>query len=249
MNQLNIFILLIIILASCQGTNNNKEEIKEKKVEKIPLAFAQNFLIEKKGNIHIITIKTPWQKATEKIQYILYPKGKVAPEGYPKATKIAVPVSKIICTSTIDIAFLEALGATDKIAAISNGKFVYSPKVRGDLASNKILEIGANNAIDYEKALTLGADLALVYSVGAEQSFKKFKELGIPTVLMSDFMEKTPLGRAEWLVFVSYFLGLETEATLLFKDISQKYERIKNKAQSSSAPKPTVLTGAVYKGT
>jgi len=248
--NLTIIIVLWSVI-SCQDEvkpSLTKTTITENKNIEVPLSFANNFSVKKEGELTILTINTPWQKATEKIEYVLYPKQKDAPTTYPNATKVGVPVSKIICTSTIDIAFLDALGATDKIIAISNGRFVYNPKIRAALASNQILEIGGNNAIDYEKALTTQADMAMVYSIGAEQSYKKFNELGIPTVLMSDFMETSPLGRAEWLLFVSYFLGLESEAQVLFKEISSQYNHIKKQA-SSHTYKPTVLTGAVYKGT
>lgn len=213
-----------------------------------PLSHASNFEISKEGKYSLLTIKSAWKNASEQFQYLLYPKSEPNPEGYPNALKIPVPVDKIICTSTVDIAFLEFLGASDKIVAVANGAYIYNPKIRQAIEDGKIKEIGKGQTIDYENALTTEADVALVYSIGDQEMYKKFKEIGIPPVMLSDFMEKSPLGRAEWLLFVAHLLGKETIAKEKFEGIAQAYQKLKHKAALYSS-KPTVLTGAVYKGT
>jgi len=214
----------------------------------VKLAHANNFTIEKEGVLTILSIKTAWKNAQEHFQYVLYPKGTKAPSHYPNAITIPVPVERIICTSTVDIAFLDFLGATDKIVAISNGTYVYNKNVQKRIAQGAIVDIGGNNTIDYETALTTNADIALVYSIGNQEAYQKFNEMGVPAILLSDFMEKTPLGRAEWAVFVACLLGKEVQAQEQCAQIAAKYQDLKIKA-ANYAKKPSVLTGAVYKGT
>lgn len=212
------------------------------------LHHANNFTIEKEGELTILSIKTAWKNAQDQFQYVLYPKGNKAPKHYPKALKIPVPVERIICTSTVDVAFLAFLDATDKIVALSNGTYVYNKKVQDRLAQGAIADIGGSNTIDYETALTTNADVALVYSIGDQEAYQKFNEMGVPAILLSDFMEETPLGRAEWAVFVACLLGKEVEAQAKCAQIAAKYQALKKKA-ASYTNQPTVLTGAVYKGT
>lgn len=214
----------------------------------VELAHADNFTIEKEGVLTILSIKTAWKNAQEHFQYVLYPKGTKAPSHYPNAITIPVPVERIICTSTVDIAFLDFLGATDKIVAVSNGTYVYNKNVQERISQGTIVDIGGNNTIDYETALTTNADVALVYSIGSQEAYQKFNEMGVPAILLSDFMEKTPLGRAEWAVFVACLLGKEVQAQEQCAQIAAKYQDLKIKA-ANYAKKPTVLTGAVYKGT
>jgi iron complex transport system substrate-binding protein len=71
--------------------------------------------------------------------------------------------------------------------------------------------------------------------------------LGISSVMLSDFMESHPLGRAEWAIFVACLLGKEDMAVAKFNKIAEDYELLKNIA-AKYTDKPTVLTGAVYKG-
>lgn len=239
------------IFFSCTSTSSDPSETKvveEGEWQPVSLQYATNFSIQKKGAQTLIEIASPWKNAKASKKYLLYPKTSATPTTHPNAIKIGIPVERVICTSTVDIAFLAALGATDKIVAISNGDYVYNPAIRQAIATQKITEIGGNNTIDYEKALMTQPDLAFIYSIGANNNYKKFEELGIPTVFMSDFMEQSPLGRTEWLYFVAHFLGLEQQATTLFDTIATQYQSIKQQA-SQQTDKPTVLTGAVYEGT
>jgi iron complex transport system substrate-binding protein len=214
----------------------------------VKLAHANNFTIEKEGVFTILSIKTAWKNAQEEFQYVLYPKGTKPPSHYLKAVMIPVPVERIICTSTVDIAFLDFLGATDKIVAVSNSTYVYNKNVQERVAQGAVIDIGGNNIIDYERALTTNADVALVYSIGDQKAYQKFNEMGVPAILLSDFMEKTPLGRAEWAIFVACLLGKEVEAQEKCAQIAAKYQALQAKVKNY-AKKPTVLTGAVYKGT
>jgi iron complex transport system substrate-binding protein len=244
-----IYILLLcccfVIACDNGGTTPSTNTTNKTTLE---LAHANNFTVEKEGALTILSIKTAWKNSQEEFQYVLYPKGTKAPSHYPKAIKIPVPVERIICTSTVDIAFLDFLNATDKIVAISNGAYVYNKKVQEKVAEGAIIDIGGNSTIDYEKALTTNADVALVYSIGDQEAYQKFNEMGVPAILLSDFMEKTPLGRAEWAVFVACLLGKEVEAQERCAQIAAKYQSLKAKG-ASYANQPTVLTGAVYKGT
>jgi len=246
-----IYILFLFITISCTSSTTDTP-ITETTIDStatiIPLQYANNFTVEQDGENTILSIKSAWKGSKEHYKYVLYPKEGEAPSNYPNAVKIAVPVDRIICTSTVDVAFLDFLGVTDKIVAMANGGYVYNEYVRTAQKNGQILEIGGTNTIDYERALTANADIAFVYSIGDRQTFKKFKEVGIPPVMLSDFMETSPLGRAEWMLFVSYFFGKEKEATEKFNEVAQQYEALKKEAMLYSS-KPTVLTGAVYNGT
>jgi iron complex transport system substrate-binding protein len=246
-----IFFFLIFVTISCTSSTTDSPIVGttlDSIATIIPLQYANNFSIEKDGDNTILSIKSAWKGSKEQYKYVLYPKGGKVPTNYSDAVKIAVPVERIICTSTVDIAFLDFLGVTDKIVAMANGGYVYNKYVRAAQENGQILEIGGTNTIDYERALTANADIAFVYSIGDRQTFKKFKEVGIPPVMLSDFMETSPLGRAEWMLFVSYFLGKEKEALVKFNEVAQQYEALKRDAALYSS-QPTVLTGAVYNGT
>ncbi|MGH1336497.1 MAG: ABC transporter substrate-binding protein [Aureispira sp.] len=236
------------LIIACQSSSKPVTDPPTQPWDTVKLQHATNFTIQKQGKNTLLTIGAAWKNATPTFQYLLYPKDSTPPTAYPNATKIGVPVERILCSGSVDVAFLQALGATKQIIGLSNGQYLYDSTIRARLASGVITNIGQDQGINYEKAITTDPDLAFVYSTGDQKVYKKYQTLNIPTVMLSDFMETTPLGRAEWLLFVSYFVGKENAAQTYFNGVAQRYQAAKMQAGYYSYS-PKVFTGAVYKGT
>jgi iron complex transport system substrate-binding protein len=69
---------------------------------------------------------------------------------------------------------------------------------------------------------------------------------GVPLVYNIDWMEKTPLARAEWIKFVGVLLNENERADSIFKVIERNYINLKKIADSIDY-KPDVLVGGLYK--
>ena len=246
--RLLLLMVCFCSLIACQETSTPaKLEATTVLWDTVQLQYATNFTIQKQGENTLLSIGKAWKNASPNFQYLLYPKDSIPPKAYPKATRIAVPVERVLCSGSVDVAFLKALDATANIVGLSNGQYIYDSTIQARLASGDLVDIGQDQGIDYEKAMITQPDLAFVYSIGEQNSYKKYQSIGIPAVMLSDFMERTPLGRAEWLLFVSYFLGKEETAQSYLMAINQAYESIKKEA-TAVVDKPSVLLGAVYKG-
>ena len=248
MKYFSYLFLLIALTLACTPQNQSKSGLDGSSLTEDSLLYAQNFKVERLGAHQLLTVKTPWKGAQKSFKFLLYPKGTKLPTIYPEAQKIAVPVERILCTSTVDVAFLDFLDATDKMVALANGNFTYHPEVRQALADGKIADLGSQGTIDYERALMAKPEIALLYSLGDLKNYDKLKSLGISSVLMADFMEEHPLGRAEWCLFVAHLLGKEKLAKQRFDAVVQAYQQLKLQARSYQK-RPTVLTGAVFQGT
>jgi len=75
--------------------------------------------------------------------------------------------------------------------------------------------------------------------------FKKIEDLHVPVVINAEYLEKHPLGRAEWIKFMALFFNKEKTADSVFAVIEKEY--LKTKAVADRAPsKRTVLSGIVY---
>ena len=73
----------------------------------------------------------------------------------------------------------------------------------------------------------------------------KLKELGIPFVYIGEYLEESPLGKAEWLVAVSELLGKRTDGEKFFSAIPERYNILKGKITATST-KPKVMLNAPY---
>ena len=88
-------------------------------------------------------------------------------------------------------------------------------------------------------------DLVLGYSVStADKSLEIIKKSGIPVIYNGDWLEETPLGRAEWIRFFGVLYDKQKMADSIFKTIETAYLEVKQLALKTSE-KPTILSGAV----
>lgn len=72
-------------------------------------------------------------------------------------------------------------------------------------------------------------DLVLLYGVNGASSMEgKLKELNIPFMYVGDYLEESPLGKAEWLVALAEVAGKRTEGENVFADIPVRYNALKS---------------------
>ena len=77
--------------------------------------------------------------------------------------------------------------------------------------------------------------------------FNQFEKAGIPVVYNADWVETTPLGKAEWIKFFGVLLDQQQNANSYFKTIVTEYEQAKLLVKQKTQ-KPTVLSGAIFSG-
>lgn len=141
---------------------------------------------------------------------------------------IHVPIKKAVCMSSTHIGFIGALNADSVIAAISGAKYVNNPRIWERVVRGEIAEVGYEQSLNYELISRLNPDLVFAYGIGTESLsyIEKLKELGIRVALVPDYLENTPLGRAEWIKFFGAFLGKEELANSIFSDVENSYKML-----------------------
>ena len=156
------------------------------------------------------------------------------------------PVESIVCTSTTHIPLLDYIGETEKLVGFPTTDYISSEKMRARIDSGKVTELGVDKGLNLERLAVLKPDLVMGYSMTSDYGqFKKIEDLEIPVVLNAEYLEKHPLGRAEWIKFVAMFFHKENAADSVFRVIENNY--LKTKALADSARnRPTVLSGVVY---
>ncbi len=244
--SLSLFGLGILgLLNACSPAHVPDEQPPQR--EEVKLRAAKNFSVERQGDLILLGIGQAWQDAEKQYQYVLYPKNQEPPKGFSQATLIPVPVERIICTGSAQVAMLEALDATHQIVAMSNGQYLYQPELRAKLEQGEVVDLGNDQSFNYEGLLAVDPDLVFGFSIGNNQHLKKIETLGIPTVLLSEFMESSPLGRAEWMLFMSYFIGKSALAQQKMDSLVDRYQTLKKHLAQKKNP-PTVFTGVAQQG-
>lgn len=229
--------ILIMLLIGCRDTSRVSFE---------PLytpTYASGFTIEAAGDSStVITVRNPWQGA-DSVTYRLFIArgGETPPEGF-EGQVLEVDARRIAVMSSTHVAMLDALGETDRIAAASGVRYISSPRIDPDIP-----DVGYEGAIDYEKLLGARPDLVMLYGVSSASAMEsKLDELGIPYIYMGEYLEESPLGKAEWVVAAGEVTGHREEARRLFSAIPARYDSLKAAVARATETAPRVLVNAPY---
>ncbi|MFN7260124.1 MAG: ABC transporter substrate-binding protein [Cyclobacteriaceae bacterium] len=239
-----IFTLWLAVgsLLSCSSKKDSAT-----KSESISLTkYAQGFKVTIVGNSKLVEVKQPYQNATSGYQYLLVPKGEVPPTHDETTQVITVPVENIVCTSTTHIPLLDYINETEKLIGFPTTDYISSEKMRKRIDQGKVKDLGIDKGMNIEMLYTLKPSLVMGYTMTKDLGqLKKIQELGTPVVINAEYLEKHPLGRAEWIKFMALFFGKEKEADSVFAEIEKEYlstQQLVNEVKT----KPTVLSGIVY---
>ena len=222
-----------------------------------------------------VNIANPWKAGTLLHRYILIPKGE---EGDKTVTRLALQrTSGMGCTtdtvrtpverSAVFIAphcqLMYELGCQQAIRGVCDLNYINIPDVRKRAASagnasalNSIVDCGSSMAPDIERIIALKPEAILVSPFENSGGYGKLDKLRIPLIEAADYMESSPLGRAEWMKFYGMLFGKDknisttaagkaSEATLpascelradsLFAQIEKEYLDLK--AEAGKLPK------------
>src|SRR4051812_6925511 len=211
--------------------------------EKIKLTHTNGFTIEYHNNYKVVTVKTPWQGAKEPLQYALVQCGTPAPAEFKQEQIIEVPVKRFVSMSTTYLPFLDELGLLDRLVGLDDATYVNNEKVAKLAADGKLKMIGFGAKVNVEQALDLNPDLIMTYAMGEADSdaHPKLIEAGLKVVVNAEWLDTSPLGRAEWGKFLAVFFNREAIAEALFAKTATNYEKLAAQAATVKT-KPVVFT-------
>ena len=202
--------------------------------------YAEGFRLRTEGGARVAEVR----QGDRVSRFVLVGPGAAPPAGVA-GTVVRVPVRRVVALSTTHLGFLAALGATDAVAGVSGKGWVNTPAVLARLAAGTAHDVGEPGAVDPEAVAAARPDVVLAEE--AAVTTPRLAGVGAPVVPVLDYLEPTPLGRAEWLVFVGALVGREAEARARFDSVAARYERLAARARATS-PQPTVLFNAPYRG-
>ncbi len=231
------YLLLLILIVSCSSNNNDYN------IEVYKPTYAEGFKILGAENAKstIIEISNPWQGAEGVSTKLFIARGgESAPSGFDGQV-INEEAKRIVCMSSTQIAMLDMVDCADRVVGVSGMKFISNKYINDH--KDSVGDIGYEGNVNYELLLTLNPDLVLIYGIsGASKMEGKLKELGIPFAYIGEYLEESPLGKAEWSVAVSEMVNRRELGEEKFAAIPKRYFELKAKAATASKPKIMINT-------
>ena len=221
-----LWALLALAITSCQGgktaagDGDGGDTVKMKYAQLLTIVKHGGEYAEHDGEYAEVTIANPWKEGTLLHRYILVPKGE---EGNKTVARLAMqrsagarcvtdtvrtPVENSAVFTSPHCQLLYELGCGQAIRGVCDLDYINIQDVKKRAASagnhgssSAIADCGSSMAPDIERIIALKPEAILVSPFENSGGYGKLDKLHIPLIEVADYMEASPLGRAEWMKF------------------------------------------------
>lgn len=241
-------IIIALLLISC-GEKPKKAPLENSEGKTLDLKYATGFSVVDYDTYKVISVSQPWPGADRTYKYVLFSEQESANRFSLDAADAVLNgrIERIVVTSTTHIPHLELLGEEKTLVGFPGTDYISSKKTRALIDKGLIRELGKNESINTEVLLELDPDIVVGFGVeGVNKTFETIKKAGIPILYNGDWVEDSPLAKAEWIKFFGTLFNKESEADSIFNKIEKDYNKAKVIAENAEQ-RPTVLSGAMHK--
>lgn len=221
-----LWALLALAITSCQGgktaagDGDGGDTVKMKYAQLLTIVKHGGEYAEHDGEYAEVTIANPWKEGTLLHRYILVPKGE---EGNKTVARLAMqrsagarcvtdtvrtPVENSAVFTSPHCQLLYELGCGQAIRGVCDLDYINIQDVKKRAASagnhgssSAIADCGSSMAPGIERIIALKPEAILVSPFENSGGYGKLDKLHIPLIEVADYMEASPLGRAEWMKF------------------------------------------------
>lgn len=218
--------------------------------QKTAVSHADGFTIEYFNNYKVVTVAAPWLGATDSATYVLVQCGTPNPPGFDDAVIFDVPISSFVSMSTTYLPHLEQFGLLDSLVGVDFASYAYNATVQEKYAAGELVELGNGATVDVEAALALEPHIIMTSASGSADfdTHPKLQEVGLTVLLNADYLDVTPLGRAEWAKFIAVLYNEEAQANDWFNGVTVEFESLAA-ITIDVADRPTVFANTPFEGT
>ena len=235
----NVLFLLLLLL--CVGCKTKDRSQSDKSGATVAMRYAEQIQIDSCDGYWSVRVRNPWDTAKILHTYILVEQGRELPDNLPAGTLVRTPLRKSLIYSSVHCSLLVELDALDCIGGVCDLQYIYHPAVRTRCAEGRIVDAGNAISPDLEKVIDLHPDAVLLSPFENSGGYGRIEKLGIPIIECADYMETSPLGRAEWMRFFGLLFGRKQQADSLFAEVEKRYASLKALVDTVSV-RPTVLS-------
>lgn len=239
-----VYILVLILLAGCSRAGDSIDDFSQ---EIYLPQYASGFkILGRPGSEStLIEVYNPWQGADSVVTRLLIERdgADVSPDFDGQVIK--GDAKRIVTLSSTHIAMLDAVDAVSSVVGVSGLDYIMNQNIQA--RRKEVSDIGYEGNINTELLVALNPDIVLLYGVNGACSIEgKLKELDIPYMYVGDYVENSPLGKAEWMVALSEMIGQRAEGEKAFAGIPERYNDLKNKVADSVLDAPSVMFNTPY---
>lgn len=220
--------LLTLFLVSCRTKPVPVPEV-EPKGENL-MRYAHNVAVYEADSGYRMEVLNPWDTA------VLLGSFFIPEQGF----------NSVICFSSTQWSVFMELGEIGRVKGLLEGRYVHDQRMKDLLAEGTVRDVGTETAKNIELMISMHPDVIL-FSPYFDGNQDNLKVTGAMLFPFADYLETTPLGRAEWIRIVGMMTGRREAADAWFADIEARYDALKDLCAEVES-RPTVFSDLAFNG-
>lgn len=267
--------ILLFILTAVLTACTSRPPAGQDEGTAVSFKYARLIHVSERDGCRLVTVDNPWKAGKVLHRYLLVADDAAMPrhtgqegetiarEGGATAareemataareegvTVVRVPLRRSVVFTSVHAALIGELGAEGQVAGVADAKYMKVPYVSEGLASGRLTDCGDGMSPLVEKIIDAEADALLLSPFENSGGYGRLEEVDIPLIECAEYMEQSPLARAEWIRFYGMLYGQEARADSLFHVVDSCYAALCRQAGEASG-QPSVLmdkqTGSVW---
>lgn len=240
--------LFLCLFTACYGNKSNKSEDTG---DTIPMHYARNLTMVRHQDYTEVTIRNPWDTTTVLHRYILEDSKKPrlsrqSSDSNP-SNVVRIPLQRAGIFTAVHCGLVKELGCESAIRGICEIEYIHIPSIRKAVSEGRVANFGNAMEPSIEGIMDAQPDALLISPFENSGGYGRVERLGIPIIECADYMEFSPLARAEWMKFYGLLFGQYEHADSLFRAVESRYMALREQA-NKVRQRPTLVAEKPYSG-
>ena len=215
------------LLVSCGGRQTTASQ---ETGDTVVFKYATQLNIVRHEDYTEVEVKNPWKEGKILHRYLLVPDS-IDPQDISltshhsplTSTIVRTPLHRSVMFTTVHCAMLMSFGCEQSIAGVADLKYIKIPWIHEQVKAGRITDVGEGMSPVVEKIIDQRPDALFLSPFENSGGYGRLEEIGIPIIECAEYMEPSPLARAEWLRFYGMLFGCEQKADSLFAVVDSSY--------------------------
>ena len=253
---------VVVALTSCRGGNTASSAASEQG-DTLQLKYASLLTIVRHEGYTDVTVRNPWHPGKTLHRYRLVPATVASSSASDQSdavlpyqtastasaeadvTLIRTPIRRAAVFTTVHCSLLTQLGVGESIVAVADSKYIKIPFIHKQISKGLVVDCGNGLNPVVEKIMDVKPDVIMLSPFENSGGYGKVEELGIPLVECAEYMENSPLARAEWMKFYGLLFGEARQADSLFAAVDSSYTALRQQAAEAGQGRSVLMDKVV----
>ena len=216
--------------------------------DSLALKYSSLLTIVEHEGYTVADISNPWKSGKRLHRYYLVPRTSDIshlPSDISDGTIIEIPIQRAAVFTTVHCALLTELGMGSHIVGVADSKYIKVPYIQQQIQAGRIVDCGNGLNPVVEKIMDVKPEVIMLSPFENSGGYGKTEEIGIPLIECAEYMETSPLGRAEWMRFYGMLFGVGEKADKLFHAVDSSYTALKQQAEKAGEGRSVIVDKVV----